>query len=690
MTIQNIKGTLARLLATENLIVEHKKCETAQFNVETRVLTLPIWENFSSMIYDLLVGHEVGHALFTPNEDFTNLKAPQSYLNVTEDARIEKLMKRKFPGLNKTFFRGYNELMDLDFFDVKDTDLSTIALIDRINLYFKGNRDIEFSSEEQPLVDMTSASETFGEAIEAAEAIYTFMKKEWEQKKKDKEDIQVPQSGNHGGSPSETESADVEESEQKEGEQPQQSQGGSSGDGDIKESTEEISIDDVLTDESLQEKLKKAAGKYGMDYQYYEVPQVNLDTVIVSNKEVWDCAYNFWEERYESMKYSEQKYQQFKKDIQKEVNYLVKEFECKKSADAYARSSTSRTGVLDTTKLHTFKFNDDLFKKVTVLPDGKNHGLIFILDWSGSMSQVLHDTVKQLLSLVLFCRKVKIPFEVYSFTCEWFKGDDTGTMYSDRGRWNQTPHMQPGQGKLAVNKWFNLLNILTHKVNAQDFERQCKGLFTLSLGMWPDKLGLSGTPLNEALICLHTIIPQFKKENGIQKLHVSILTDGESAGVPYFSWIDRPDGESYWGNVHTREDIGFVRNRKNGHVYQIDHRYTGMTKALLGHLSDLYPEMNLIGFRLVSGGEFNRFLGMLGRYGDEELTSEYRKNKSVAIDGTGYVKYFAINATSLNNQVEFEVEEGAKKSTIRSAFKKSLANKKLNKKVLSQFIELVA
>ena len=115
-----------------------------------------------------------------------------------------------------------------------------------------------------------------------------------------------------------------------------------------------------------------------------------------------------------------------------------------------------------------------------------------------------------------------------------------------------------------------------------------------------------------------------------------------------------------------------------------------MTKALLSHLSDLYPEMNLIGFRLVSGGEFNRFLGMLGRYGDEELTSEYRKNKSVAIDGTGYVKYFAINANSLNNQVEFEVEEGAKKATIRSAFKKSLANKKLNKKVLSQFIELVA
>ena len=72
-------------------------------------------------------------------------------------------------------------------------------------------------------------------------------------------------------------------------------------------------------------------------------------------------------------------YKTYKKSAQKEVNYLVKEFECKKSADAYARQATSRTGVLDTKSLHTYKYNDDLFKKVTVLPDGKNHGMIFVL-----------------------------------------------------------------------------------------------------------------------------------------------------------------------------------------------------------------------------------------------------------------------------------------------------------------------
>ena len=61
-----IKSQLAKLLATEDLVVEHKDINTAQFNVQTRVLTLPMWDKASNFVYDMLVGHEVGHALYTP------------------------------------------------------------------------------------------------------------------------------------------------------------------------------------------------------------------------------------------------------------------------------------------------------------------------------------------------------------------------------------------------------------------------------------------------------------------------------------------------------------------------------------------------------------------------------------------------------------------------------------------------
>ena len=139
MTNNNeIKGNLARLLATENLVVEHKHCSTASFDVDRRVLTLPKWDKASNVVYDMLVGHEVGHALFTPNEDWRDTAdCPKDYVNVIEDARIEKLMKRKYPGLKKSFVGGYKELNDRDFFNIHGEDLEDLTLIDRINLHFK-------------------------------------------------------------------------------------------------------------------------------------------------------------------------------------------------------------------------------------------------------------------------------------------------------------------------------------------------------------------------------------------------------------------------------------------------------------------------------------------------------------------------------------------------------------------------
>ena len=104
MTIQHeIKSQLAKLLATEDILVEHKKVETAEFNVQTRVLTLPMWEKASNGVIDMLVGHEVGHALYTPNTEWwKEVQIPQQFVNVVEDARIEKLIKRRYEGLNKT------------------------------------------------------------------------------------------------------------------------------------------------------------------------------------------------------------------------------------------------------------------------------------------------------------------------------------------------------------------------------------------------------------------------------------------------------------------------------------------------------------------------------------------------------------------------------------------------------------
>ena len=109
------------------------------------------------------------------------------------------------------------------------------------------------------------------------------------------------------------------------------------------------------------------------------------------------------------------KFTMFRNEEQETISFMVKEFEMRKAADTHSRVAISKTGVIDTNKIHSYKYNDDIFRRLTTLPQGKNHGFVMFMDWSGSMRTDLKNTMKQLFSLVMFCKRVQIPFEVYPF-----------------------------------------------------------------------------------------------------------------------------------------------------------------------------------------------------------------------------------------------------------------------------------
>ena len=182
----DIKGKLAKLLATEDLVVEHKQVDTAQFNVDTRVLTLPTWKISDNDVYDSLVAHEVGHALYTPaREWFAEKKyqgVPMAFVNITEDARIEKLMKRRYEGLGKTFHRGYSQLNQDDFFEIEGLDVDEFSFPDRINLHYKIGAFlcVNFTDEEQVIVDKIGQSETFEDALDVALELRDYCKEQEE------------------------------------------------------------------------------------------------------------------------------------------------------------------------------------------------------------------------------------------------------------------------------------------------------------------------------------------------------------------------------------------------------------------------------------------------------------------------------------------------------------------------------
>jgi len=673
----------------------------------------------------------VGHALYTPNEDWSEkFTIPQQFVNVTEDARIEKLMKRRYAGLNKCFYAAYKELHEDDFFQVKDDDISTYNLADRINLYFKiGNfLNLEFNQEEQEIVNMVGDAETFDEAIEAAVKLYEYCKKE--QKQETKIDAfdnleQTPGSGSQPNQEYENESGEDElessgdsgqassegqsEDKMEQPPTPQNNQGG------------ETSEPEVKTVDNLEEAIKELVNHSSSENVYVELPKLNLDTVISLNSEIHSYINEWWKESVKKFNEpnSEQilfgkvdkEFREFKRSAQKEVNYLVKEFEMRKSADSYARATTARTGVLDCSKLHTYKYNEDLFRKVTTLATGKNHGLVFILDWSGSMSNVMMDTIKQLYNLIWFCKKVTIPFEVYAFTTEWRRNS-----YDEYGNFTKMePHYQKKSGLIHVDESFSLMNLFTSKVNNRVLEQQMINIYRIAkefrysyhdspMYTTPGRLSLSGTPLNESLIALHQILPKFQKENKLQKVQCVVLTDGEACYLNFHKEFKHRSNseETYIGLNALNSHPTFIRDRKVGRTYKVQPEYHQLTDTLLENLRDCFPSVNFIGMRVLENREANSFIRKY--YNNYDYSSGYcqdnkeyiriiddwKKNRSFSIKNSGYHTYFGLSGSALSQETDFEVSEEASKSQIKSAFAKSLKCKKMNKKILGEFVDLVA
>ena len=288
-----IKSQLAKLLATEDLIVENKKVETAQFDVHNRVLTLPQWEKASNNVYDALVSHEVGHALYTPDREwFKEVQIPQQYVNVCEDIRIEKLMKRRYAGLTKTFFTGYHELSDDDFFNLADEDVDAMGLADRINIDAKIGHwnDVHFTEKEKEIRSLIHNTETFDDVLKVSQILFDYCKAEMEELQKLNEELakvnmEMEGSGNNNmedtetsDSPEEDVEDDKTDASKDSPDQPTQGQTTSTA---PQGGAENDPTPQVKTVESLENSLKELNSLESSETEYFEIPKIKLDNLII-------------------------------------------------------------------------------------------------------------------------------------------------------------------------------------------------------------------------------------------------------------------------------------------------------------------------------------------------------------------------------------------------------------------------
>ena len=754
------KSQLAKLIATENITVQQNNVKTASFDVVNRILTLPIFKTDSKDVTDMLVAHECAHALFTPTDGWKKVSDDdelRSYVNVLEDCRIDKKIQKKYPGVVNNYLNGFEILNRQNFFGLKDKDYDLdLMLIDKINIFYKSSKKLQFnfSTLDKVWLKKVDAMKTFKDVVNLAKLLLEWQKKEVKKLKKlpDFDDhILVENYDLNDSQKDSLDSKDIDDKDKdgedsnEEGKDKQESKEG-------KEESESDQDKPAVSDKSAKDEDGSAGGAVGSggdgkltsitnnwfeghkeklldqskSYYYRSIPEPILNKVIHSNENfIKDMKLSFRKDAATArnyLPYLNKEYKKFTNDSKKTIMYLVKEFEMKKAATAYKRSSTHKTGTIDPLKLHSYKFNEDIFKRLTVSPDAKNHGMMMLLDWSGSMSDTIFKTVQQTIQLVYFCQKTNIPFELYFFSSEMDRYD--GVDYTRTNKMSKGFKYKPGD--MGIDK-IKLVNVASHKLKKQKLDESLMYLYHLALHYetrytWrsnfnaldrppesvsiPSEYYLGSTPLNEALIIMLKLVPLFKTKYGIEKMNLITLTDGGgNYGCSDTMKID-PKSNKITGeypNNRGNTDV-FIYKKKNHEVKDelYGYRSTGFTGTILNMLRK-YHGITTIGFYLIK--RIRRFetehyfrpqdmsVSWDKREGVfQKNRTQFNKEKVCAVAQSGYDDYYIVNAKDMKveNTDLSTVSSDMKTGRIKQLFSKSMKGRITSRVLLNKFIEKVA
>ena len=794
--IQTQKDNLARLMAGENLTVVHRKTPTAYFDLKNRLLCCPIFkEDISPELYDLFMGHEVGHALWTPYEGVhsavTKNKTLKGYLNVIEDVRIERNIRNKYQGLRKSFFTAYNELMEMDFFGVKGKNLQELSLIDKINLITKcGSRiNIKLTKEEQFFLDWAMKCETWEEVEECATAIYEWSKENetrteqdeqlvpqmfdigddeededgeeeeqegesWEESYEDSEEEEednLPEVPETTGSGQETEE---EESEEEAEEEERKETGGVSNQGTPEQYDDEDGARESITEHNAHNNEEQFISETNVVRTQINLKEKGFSDFVTDTLYDYKLVLEDWSEYYEqALKDSyyasridstkKRGLHTFKKLEAKNkaiINHMAKEFEMRQTALNSRYAFTGKTGKLDMNRLAKYQIVDDVFKRVTYLPDGKNHGVNIMLDWSGSICNEVQDLLEQTFILTMFCRKVNIPHRVYLFSDNISKKpvevDSTTQYWRDRSGYLVEIFSNEMNSKEYKEMFLNMSVLYNHYMT-DNIRYGRGGKFAKKLEGWnnwfegcefidPDQYGwidmptdvyptskysLGGTPLDTTLVAMRGLLPKFNKAYGIEKSILTVITDGFSHSADILNLNDEEraeqreqmgDGDS-WDFSQERDIIDPI----NGRVYPYE------VKERRYYRNDFKKTQNLLDWVSKTTGVTVTGYFVCGRKGDMisllqscgEIENTYdhdgtiqtmwtkARKEGVVIKVHGYNKLFLTSASNLGTDGTESLDDeliGAKKATILSRFKKNQNAKSTSRFLTNEFIKEIA
>ena len=744
------KSQLAKLMANENITIQHQKIQTAKFDPKNRILYLPIWKDMSGCMYDLLGGHEVGHALYTPAEgwhdvavDTTKGKNYKSFLNVVEDARIEKKVIRKYPGLKTSFRKAYNELNVRDFFGLEGREINGLAFIERLNIFTKSQytQPISFSQEEMVLIGKIQMIETWEDTLRVTDEVYGYSKEEQFEMQKElqndfnsnmfeEDDDGDYQEGDDyldddgfnedtessSGSPNDETSEDADDYDDSEkinrNKQSAESE------------TSPEDFDPVCeTDDNFRNNETILLDNKCKEYVYLEMPKVIAANCITPAKRVQELISKHYMEDIQEGRLNYAKINEYVKDFRNKndryISLLAKEFEMRKAAKAFSKSKLSDTGDIDVNKLSSYQFDDNIFRKVMLVPKGKSHGLILLLDCSGSMSDNMPGSIEQILILSLFCRKVNIPFHVYGFT------DDTGIWFMDRNMVYTSPSLISENlvrnSFVTSNNSLNLSNVqlreyLNHKMSNSEFTKALRNMILLKMSYMgnrhsrlvtrPSSEVLSNTPLTQAIIVCRDIMLNFKKVNNLDLTNLVIVHDGDADSNNSYL-----NSEGKYNSFHPSYVNVILRDKKFQYEEQIiDSQMSCSTFETVLSWFNKTTNAKVFGFYIIEGRakhaiermyvnengltirEVQNTDRIAGYDLGKKIQSKFRSEKFIVSHKKNYTSFFMIAGGDnlVVDKEEIEIEGKVTASKLKNAFMKFNRGKQVNRVLVSKFIQGIA
>ena len=695
----------ARLLAAENLVVIHDaSAETASFDLDSRVLTLPVWDTMSGHVYDMLVSHEVSHALNTPLEGWkkeleaagANASLVQHYINVVEDVRIERMIQAKFPGLRPDYKAGRQWMKDNIMGDVlKDVANGKAHSIDHVNLFAKGMLDAtDLTADEITMYDRCYACETFDEVVTLAKEFLAELP-EKEENGGDASDGNAEGEGQEGGESAARDeqsegNAEGDDGANADGEGQDQSEnaeanseakgdGSMESAGDAKDDGSNADSDDQRSEaaQKMDAAMKGLVNRTASEHEMKTLPAMGdrMSDFLITADEVINSATG---STIIASDIATRNFSNLQAEQKAMVNHMVNLFNQKRSATAHKRARRAKTGVLDTVKMTNYKWSEDIFRQIKVMPEGKNHGFFMLVDWSGSMSDKIIETIKQTIMLAEFCRRVNVPFRVAAFS-------STGASYLRTGDY---PEKIDGLGSLYGTC---LVEYLSSDLKKADFDKAAAILFDGAIASTYDRTSyrcsghrfdsLGSTPLDEGIMIASERMMQMRAAGKCEIMNLIILTDGEASSDMFTS--------SGWGDRNSGATVTDPISGLRFNTYNNWETRRNSTAMALDVLRARVGDVNIVGIYLASNKrDYTDFW-----HGQRDLDGAQQwdpKQRLYPVDLDGYEKYFIFVTNAKPVKGLDSVDSTDSKAKVRNALIREGKDRKDRKTFLNQLFDMVA